>query len=120
MLGFLRVHLVGMPVHNDIDAVLDGGFYHGLDTLLGKLRIFQIVVFNLNAHGYAYHRGIPFRGQCLHGSLVVEAWPDVVPAKGYTAQDDGLSILVTKLSADHLQLTVFLYRCLGCGIQREG
>ena len=118
--GFLGVHLVGVPVHDDIDALLDGGLDHGLDALLGEFGILQVVVFNLDAHGNAHHRGIPLGGELLHGSFVVEAGPDVVPTEGDAAQDDGLSVLVAELCSDDLQLSVPLDGCLGSGIQREG
>ena len=117
--GFLGVHLVGVPVHDDVYALLDGCLDHGLDTLLGEFGILQVVVFNLDAHGNAHHGGIPLGGEFLHSSLVVEAGPDVVPTEGDAAQDDGLSVLVAQLGSDDLQLSVPLDGCLGSGIQRE-
>ena len=80
LLGFFRVGFVCVPVHDDVYIVLDSGFHHRFYTLLGKRGVLQIVVFNLDAHGGAYHVGVPVGGQGFHGSFIIEARPDVVPA----------------------------------------
>ena len=96
------LHLVGVPVDDDIDIILNGCFDDIGHALHGKLWVLQVVVLNHDTHGSTYHTGIPVLLQCLHRFLVIEAGPDVMPSEADTTQDDGSAVLVTQLCALHL------------------
>ena len=114
-LGFLGVHLVGMPVDDNVSVVLDGCINYLCDALHGKIRILQIVVFYLNAHGCTNNVGMPIVSEPLHGLFVVESWPDVVPSQAYASQYYRISTLVAQLCTFYLQLSPLLNRV--CCIQ---
>ena len=60
---------------------------------------------------------MPVLLQGLHDFLVVEAWPEVVPAQADTTENDGAALLVAQLGAFHLQLSVLLDGLLGYCVQ---
>ena len=69
-----------MPVDDDVCVVLDGSIHHIGDTLEGELRVLQVVVLNLDSHGSTDDVGMPVVDEPLHGILVVETRPNVVPS----------------------------------------
>ena len=118
VLGLLCLHVVRVPVDDDIDVLLDGRLDDRGHTLHGVGGILQIVVFYQDAHGGTHHRAVPVLFQRLHHLLIIEAGPQVVPAQTHTAQNDGASLLVAQLGAIHLQLTPFLDGVLRLYTQR--
>ena len=117
---FFGVHVVCVPVDDDIEAVLDGRLDDRGDAADCKLGILQIVVVYLHSHGGTHHCGVPVVGQPLHRLLVVEPWPQVVPAQTDSPQYDGLPLVIAQLCAFHLQLSPLFHRfCRLNGLQRQ-
>ena len=108
LLGLFRHQLVRMPVDDDVDVLLDGSFDDGRQTLHGELGVLLEVVLDMLTDSRADDAAVPVVLQCLYGSLVIEPWPQVVPAQTDTTQNDGVALLVAELGAFYLQFSVLL------------
>ena len=112
--GLAGVHVMRVPVDDDIDILLDGSLDDGCQTRHGQLRILQIAALRvfrwLNANGSTHHRTMPVALQRLHHLLVIEARPPIMPAETDATQCDRIALLVAQLRTPHLQLTVLFDR----------
>ena len=97
LLRLSGLHVVAMPVDDDIHIILDGGLDDIGHTLLGKGGILQVVVLNHNTHCRTDNTGVPVFFQRFDSLFVIETRPDVMPSETDTTEDNGSPILVTQL-----------------------
>ena len=108
LLGLFRHQLVRMPVDDDVDVLLDGGFDDGRQTLHGELGVLLEIILDMLSDSRTDDTTVPVVLQRLHGPLVIEARPQVVPAQTDTTQNDGIALFVAELGTFYLQFSVLL------------
>ena len=113
LLGLFRHQFVRMPIDDDVNILLDGGFNDGRQTLHGELGVLLEVVLDMLSDSRTDDAAVPVVLQCLYGSLVIESWPQVVPAQTDTTQNDGIALLVAELGTFYLQFSVLLDGVVG-------
>ena len=97
ILCFVQMQHMRMPVHNHIGAALYRPVNHVVEAFEGKLRLSHIAPVYAGVVGLGVVVGTdrsteyghaPVFVKMLHGFLVVETRPDVVPAETYTPHYD--------------------------------
>ena len=114
LLGLTGVHVVRMPVDDDINVLFDSRLDDGCQARYGPRGILNVaglrVFFWLHTHCGTYYRTIPVALQRLHHLFVIETRPPVVPTKTHATQRHRITSLVTQLGTLYLQLSILLDR----------
>ena len=91
---------VCVPVHQDIDSILNSGIDNRTCTSFSEIRVFEIilhltfVIIDFHAYRGTDQFCIPVLNHMLYSRGVIESWPEDIPAEAHTLQLNCISGLI--------------------------